>query len=328
MSKLTLFLPHSMGPDDPARDGADVQRVTLSAQQISGWLTAADLARHCGDLEHVAVTCNTDETEVREMVSQLRDLRADADAVIVFPCNSVPSEISARIPESLHVLLRIPQPADLFFLRADIVKRADSRSTLLRMALDQKAICLAGHRSPNATRFPVPGPGASPQHDTGFQHWIHARVAEMELSSMERKCVECGLLLLWDFLDESHAISQTMEGKGTPRTADYWHGIMHRREPDAGNAAYWFRRVGSHPAFEQLGRHLLTWMKTLGASDQQIEFADRRLLKQAVFNPMAMIELSTVAIRSPRNDEASVFRLVQYLEMLNLLAWSFGMPSR
>ncbi len=39
-----------------------------------------------------------------------------------------------------------------------------------------------------------------------------------------------GLWLYHDFLDESHAISQEI---GTP-TGSYWHGLMHRREPDAG----------------------------------------------------------------------------------------------
>jgi hypothetical protein len=55
------------------------------------------------------------------------------------------------------------------------------------------------------------------------------------------------LWLLHDFLDESHAISQidTVEG-------NYWHGILHRREPDYGNAKYWFRRVGRHAVFEPL----------------------------------------------------------------------------
>ena len=54
-----------------------------------------------------------------------------------------------------------------------------------------------------------------------------------------------GLWLRFDFLDESHVISQ--EDESAP-DRNFWHAIMHRREPDAWNSKYWWRRVGPHPA--------------------------------------------------------------------------------
>ena len=57
-----------------------------------------------------------------------------------------------------------------------------------------------------------------------------------------------GLWLYFSCLDEAHTLAQAVE---TPDRS-FWHGIMHRQEPDAGNAAYWFRRVGKHAVFPPL----------------------------------------------------------------------------
>ena len=61
-------------------------------------------------------------------------------------------------------------------------------------------------------------------------------------------CCKSGVLLLHDFMDESHDISQSINSA----TGSYWHGIMHRREPDYPNAKYWFRQVGDHGIYPQL----------------------------------------------------------------------------
>jgi hypothetical protein len=62
-----------------------------------------------------------------------------------------------------------------------------------------------------------------------------------------RACL-AGLWLYHDFLDESHTVSQDVP------TADgsFWHAVMHRREPDAGNSKYWWRKVGPHPVLNLL----------------------------------------------------------------------------
>ena len=57
-----------------------------------------------------------------------------------------------------------------------------------------------------------------------------------------------GLWLLHGFLDESHEISQSL------KTAEgsFWHGIMHRIEPDFWNSKYWYRQVGSHQVIDAM----------------------------------------------------------------------------
>ena len=57
-----------------------------------------------------------------------------------------------------------------------------------------------------------------------------------------------GVWLLHDRIDEAHQVAQDLD---TPE-GSFWHGIVHRREPDPGNAAYWFRRTGRHPVFPDL----------------------------------------------------------------------------
>jgi hypothetical protein len=63
-----------------------------------------------------------------------------------------------------------------------------------------------------------------------------------------RACLSA-LWLYHDFLEESHALSQEIDSV----EGSFWHGILHRREPDYSNAAYWFRKVGHHPVFDALG---------------------------------------------------------------------------
>src|SRR5438067_2545091 len=63
-----------------------------------------------------------------------------------------------------------------------------------------------------------------------------------------RQAPHSDLWLYFSCYDESHTISQSIESV----EGSFWHGILHRQEPDPGNAAYWFRRVGSHPVFPEL----------------------------------------------------------------------------
>lgn len=59
-----------------------------------------------------------------------------------------------------------------------------------------------------------------------------------------------GLYFYFGCWTEAHETAQEV---GTPE-GSYWHAMVHRQEPDAGNSAYWFRQVGEHPVFFELAR--------------------------------------------------------------------------
>jgi hypothetical protein len=104
-----------------------------------------------------------------------------------------------------------------------------------------------------------------------------------------------GLWLYYNFLEESHQVSQDIP---TP-TGSYWHGLMHRREPDFGNAAYWFRQVGRHPVFEPLRAAAA---QVAAAAD--LEPAARFLVEQAQWDPFAFVNLCEHVLEGQSQSEA------------------------
>ncbi|HAA77550.1 TPA: hypothetical protein DCE37_20755 [Candidatus Latescibacteria bacterium] len=59
-----------------------------------------------------------------------------------------------------------------------------------------------------------------------------------------------GLHLFNDDLETSHTISQSFGRESV--AANFWHGVIHRREPDFGNARGWFERARSWEGLLQI----------------------------------------------------------------------------
>jgi hypothetical protein len=117
-----------------------------------------------------------------------------------------------------------------------------------------------------------------------------------------------GLLLLAGCWDESHRVSQDV---ASPE-GSYWHAIAHRIEPDAGNAAYWFRRVGQHAIFPELLR---------GAGEIVARTSVRGWPMENNWDPFAFIDWCERARRAPGSEIERIALDVQRLEWDLLFEW-------
>jgi hypothetical protein len=116
---------------------------------------------------------------------------------------------------------------------------------------ERVAAILAGaeagaRRMPLAPRAPLESEGLALLRRTPVEALFDRPVASAEFAD----CVRSALYLYFSALDESHRLSQDIPSA----TGSWLHGVMHRQEPDYGNAKYWFRRVGAHelsPALAQ-----------------------------------------------------------------------------
>lgn len=147
------------------------------------------------------------------------------------------------------------------------------------------------------------------------------------LSTSERSLIEAfgdtvsgqalsaGLCQMLGDQDRCHHLAQGIEGQGRPRNGDYWHAILHRREPDYSNAKYWFRNVGTHLIHHRLAEFAANTFRQ--CDDPAAAPWLRRF--QSGWDAMAFVDLCRECAGQDETPLGQAARKIQWAEMLLLL---------
>lgn len=244
--------------------------------------------------------------------------------------------VAILLPTRAEFDLWCRMPMNIQFLAAGavrsvgmaIVARNSSVLSIEKLALILESVLPIGGDFPlrHRQRLPLYSNVATP-----LPEWLQIAIRSTANTSQggtaECTAVAAGLHLLYDDLAGSHANSQSIEGHGKNHNGDYWHAIMHRREPDYGNAKYWFRRVGTHPVLAELPA-VLNRVRTEAVSGELDCWADR-FVKNGAWDPFAFVDACETASR-PDAERVFVHALeeIQHFEMLHLLVQSFADADR
>ena len=235
-------------------------------------------------------------------------------------------ELLADLPGA--VLARFPQVSkgSLVVLRRDrllaVGPRKEARDLLTGVA-DEGARIHVGSPLTATAQTPFRLPPLVPRESglltprlEGFLAFDPDRVAPVR-STDDVTALRAGLLQWHDALNRSHAFSQSIEGRGRHRAGDYWHAIMHRREPDYANARYWFRLVGTHPIHAELASRAAQILAACDVADAACWRS--RLGLPGRWNSAAFVDLCERAAADEDGPLGQVARRIQWTEMLLLL---------
>jgi hypothetical protein len=177
----------------------------------------------------------------------------------------------------------------------------------------------------NDGREPGDLPALAPSRPARESNWLLNHLREFDPAELVSSpppvaaaTLRAGLYQWHDYLDESHQASQSIEGEGEQQFGDYWHAIMHRREPDYGNAKYWFRQLGPHALHRPLRERAAAILGDCGAPEAA-RWLDR-LQPGLKWDPFAFVDLCEACAGDESAPLALAARRIQFEEMSLLMS--------
>lgn len=155
-----------------------------------------------------------------------------------------------------------------------------------------------------------PGPRAGVLPEAELLVKVDGWLAEKKLTARGANLFRAAALLWHDHHAAAHAIAQ----EDPSSEASFLHAILHRREPDPSNAAYWFRRVGKHPAFAAIGKRTAAFLE----GDEFKRWRDI-LVPNGQWEPDAFVDACYVS--NPREYTYPLFQQIQRIELEALLEY-------
>lgn len=229
--------------------------------------------------------------------------------------SDIPRDVLALLPGiGVGVLLVVPSE---YRPRLSRIHDSYARDELANFADKNAEIRVISSSEPFADplhRFLLPLLVPDASDEQFFCYFDNAWLNEIQDSSPRGTSIKAGILQMNSLLDDSHSYAQSMEGH---RDADYWHAIMHRREPDYGNSKYWFRRVGRHPVFRNLARRAAQILSDAPAGIAA-EWA-KKLITDSGWDSFAFVNMCQQAAADEDSDLGLTARRIQWIEMLLLL---------
>lgn len=220
------------------------------------------------------------------------------------------------IPKSAFLNLQaLPDSTNILWQALILLTQADTQSRFI----NSPPLTQAGNVPPRQL------PELAPDHPGPDRDWLlhllRAYQPDQDLPSISSQpdavALKAGLFCIHDYLDESHQFSQSVENQGLHHAGDYWHYIMHRREPDYSNAKYWSRVVGYHPIHDILPEAIAPIFDLF--EGDTIATWKNRFLQNKRWSLNAFVDCCAECESSQDPDLNELARKIQWLEMQLLL---------